>query len=149
MTKKLMLLTACALALGMSGAAWGKASSDQVARLGKDLTPFGSERKGDGNMIPDWEGVLRRALALLAPQTGRLLIADFGGCEAWPGPLARRLCKNLSYFHVTPRPQLAQFLRSDRSCGTLQVTQTRLLGGYGQVLEVGRRSSSRGAIGHA
>lgn len=93
------------------------------------------------SMIPDWQAVLRRSLPLLKPGTGKLLIADFGACEKWPGPLARRLYKNLSYFHVTPRPELGAFLKNDLANGGLQVRQHRLLGGYGQVLEVTRPSS--------
>src|SRR5262245_24629719 len=53
-----MFLTASALAVLLSaGAAWAKVPADQVARLGKDLTPMGSERAGtpDG-MVPAWEG---------------------------------------------------------------------------------------------
>jgi hypothetical protein len=50
-----MLLTACAFAVGMTGNVWAKGDA---SRLGKDLTPLGSERKGDGNMVPDWDGGL-------------------------------------------------------------------------------------------
>ena len=62
-TKLLMLATAVAV-LG-TGAAFAKAPSDQVARLGKDLTPMGSERAGspDG-MVPAWDG------GLSAPPSG-------------------------------------------------------------------------------
>ncbi|MBL9098617.1 MAG: DUF1329 domain-containing protein [Alphaproteobacteria bacterium] len=56
-TKLLMLATAVAV-LG-TGAAFAKVPADQVARLGKDLTPMGSERAGspDG-MVPAWDGGL-------------------------------------------------------------------------------------------
>jgi Protein of unknown function (DUF1329) len=59
-TKKLRLMTATAVALLMTaGGAMAKVSADQAARLGKDLTPMGSERAGtpDG-MVPAWEGGL-------------------------------------------------------------------------------------------
>ena len=49
------MMTVCALAVGIAGNAWAKGDA---SRLGKDLTPLGSERKGDGNMIPDWDGGL-------------------------------------------------------------------------------------------
>src|SRR6185295_4602073 len=55
-----MLVTASAVAMLLSaGAVWAKSPADQVARLGKDLTPMGSERAGtpDG-MVPAWDGGL-------------------------------------------------------------------------------------------
>lgn len=58
MTKVNMFLTASvAVVLMSAGAALAKVPADQVARLGKDLTPMGSERAGspDG-MVPAWEG---------------------------------------------------------------------------------------------
>jgi S-adenosylmethionine-diacylgycerolhomoserine-N-methlytransferase len=92
------------------------------------------------SMIPDWQTVLRQALPLVKPDTGKLLIADFGACEAWPGPVARRLYKNLSHFAVMPRPELVSFLTSEPIGGRLDVRQSRLLGGYGQMIEVRRTS---------
>ena len=53
-----MLVTASAMAVLLSaGVAMAKVPADQVARLGKDLTPMGSERAGtpDG-MVPAWDG---------------------------------------------------------------------------------------------
>ncbi|MCP5080226.1 MAG: class I SAM-dependent methyltransferase [Alphaproteobacteria bacterium] len=85
------------------------------------------------SMIPDWQQVLQSAIPLVKPGEGKLLIADFGACQAWPGPVQRRLYKNLSLFHVFPRPELPEFLAADRR---LSVHETQLLGGYGQVLEV-------------
>jgi hypothetical protein len=54
---KLMLLASAVAALVSAGSALAKVPADQVARLGKDLTPFGSERAGtpDG-MVPAWDG---------------------------------------------------------------------------------------------
>jgi hypothetical protein len=54
-----MLLTACALAVGMTGAAWAKGGPGEVAKLGNSLTPLGSERAGtpDG-LVPAWDGGL-------------------------------------------------------------------------------------------
>ena len=60
MTKTRLFLTAsCAAVLLSAGVSWAKVPADQVARLGKDLTPMGSERAGspDG-MVPAWEGGL-------------------------------------------------------------------------------------------
>lgn len=92
------------------------------------------------SMIPDWQGVLRQAMAFVRAD-GVVVIADFGACEAWPGIMARRLYKNLSHFAVTPRPGLVDFLRSDPQLGVLDVRHQRLLGGYGQVIEARRRPS--------
>jgi S-adenosylmethionine-diacylgycerolhomoserine-N-methlytransferase len=88
------------------------------------------------SMIPDWQAVLQQALPLLRPGTGVIVIADFGACNSWPAPLASRLTKNLSYFAVTPRPDLVQFLQSQ--CGPLDIQERRLWGGYGQVIEARR-----------
>ncbi len=35
---------------------WAGVSAEEAARLGVDLTPFGSELKGNGKDIPDWTG---------------------------------------------------------------------------------------------
>jgi len=64
-TKTKVILMASAVAVMMTGAAWAKVPADQAARLGKDLTPMGSERAGtpDG-MVPAWDG------GLSAPPSG-------------------------------------------------------------------------------
>lgn len=56
-TKTKMFLLATAVAALSAGSALAKVPADQVARLGKDLTPMGSERAGtpDG-MVPAWDG---------------------------------------------------------------------------------------------
>jgi len=42
-----------------AGSAWAKVPADQVARMGKDLTPMGSERGGSADgMVPAWDGGL-------------------------------------------------------------------------------------------
>ena len=58
MTKTNLLLTATALAMFASTGAWAKAPAGEVARLGKDLTPLGSEAAGDGGDVPAWTGGL-------------------------------------------------------------------------------------------
>ncbi|MDW7710300.1 MAG: DUF1329 domain-containing protein [Deferrisomatales bacterium] len=53
-----MSIGALCLALTVTaGAAWAKATSEEIARLGADLTPLGAEKAGnqDGT-IPPWEG---------------------------------------------------------------------------------------------
>jgi hypothetical protein len=65
-----------ALALGLTGA-YGKATPEQIARLGKDLTPVGAERAGnkDGT-IPSWEGGVSK------PPAG------FDASKGWADPFA-------------------------------------------------------------
>jgi len=89
------------------------------------------------SMIPDWREALRSAAALLRPGTGTILIADFGGCEAWPRVVQRRLYRNLSYFHVFPRTELVAALAADPR---LRVRARPLLGGYAQIVEATFRS---------
>lgn len=48
------LLVAAGLALPLAGQA--KVGADEAARLGKDLTPVGAEKAGNGGAIPAWEG---------------------------------------------------------------------------------------------
>jgi S-adenosylmethionine-diacylgycerolhomoserine-N-methlytransferase len=62
------------------------------------------------SMIPDWQGALDHALALLAPK-GRLHLVDFGQQHSLP-PLARRALNSwLAQFHVTPRHSLPVVLQ--------------------------------------
>ena len=60
MTKtKLMLMASAVAVLLTAGGAWAKVPGDQAARLGKDLTPMGSERGGTADgMVPAWDGGL-------------------------------------------------------------------------------------------
>jgi len=56
---KLMLLASAVAVLVTAGSALAKVPPNQVARLGNDLTPFGSERNGSADgMIPAWDGGL-------------------------------------------------------------------------------------------
>jgi hypothetical protein len=52
-TKAMAGLIGLALSAGAAHAAVG---ADQAARLGKDLTPTGAEKAGNGGAIPAWEG---------------------------------------------------------------------------------------------
>ena len=85
------------------------------------------------SMIPDWWEVLEATCDLLAANGGRILIADFGPCQAWPNLARWRLYKNLTYFHVFPRPDLVE--RLDGVDGVM-IREERLLGGYGIVVDV-------------
>jgi hypothetical protein len=74
MNHKLLTLV---IAMALAGAAHAKATPEQVARLGKDLTPVGAERAGnkDGT-IPEWQGGITR------PPAG------FDANKGWADPFA-------------------------------------------------------------
>ena len=70
------------------------------------------------SMIPDWQGAIRQAVALLAPG-GELHIVDFGQSEQLPPPVRALLQQWLALFHVAPRQHLRAFLiELDREIGT-------------------------------
>ncbi len=57
--KPIMLRLGCALVLGcvIAGPAAAEISSEQIMRLGRDLTPLGAERAGNADgTIPEWTG---------------------------------------------------------------------------------------------
>ena len=61
------------------------------------------------SMIPDWNGAIDRAVALLAPG-GELHIVDFGGQSRLPPFFRTALRHWLKAFHVTPRDGLERWL---------------------------------------
>ena len=61
------------------------------------------------SMIPDWQGAIRQAAALLSPG-GELHIVDFGQSERLPSPFRWMLQQWLALFHVEPRKHLRRFL---------------------------------------
>jgi hypothetical protein len=55
--KAIGITTSIGLVLLVAGAAWGGLSPEEVARLGKDLTPLGGEKAGNADgTIPEWTG---------------------------------------------------------------------------------------------
>ena len=53
----LRIAAVAALALALAGTAAAEISPDEIARLGKDLTPLGAERAGNADgTIPEWTG---------------------------------------------------------------------------------------------
>jgi S-adenosylmethionine-diacylgycerolhomoserine-N-methlytransferase len=71
------------------------------------------------SMIPDWNGAIDRALALLAPG-GELHIVDFGGQSGLPAPFRSLLRRWLKLFHVMPRDSLERWLSScAKRCGAI------------------------------
>jgi S-adenosylmethionine-diacylgycerolhomoserine-N-methlytransferase len=61
------------------------------------------------SMIPDWNGAIDRALALLA-EGGELHIVDFGGQSGLPSPFRTVLRRWLALFQVAPRDGLERRL---------------------------------------
>src|SRR5271167_3981047 len=60
---RLQMIAGVALALG-AAVAWAGATPDEIARLGRDLTPVGAEKAGNAdNSIPAWDGGLTKAPA--------------------------------------------------------------------------------------
>ena len=59
MNKKSIWIAALIALFISTTSAMGKVSGDEAARLGKDLTPFGSEKAGnEAGTIPAWNGGL-------------------------------------------------------------------------------------------
>ncbi|MEB0039296.1 MULTISPECIES: DUF1329 domain-containing protein [unclassified Pseudomonas] len=71
-TRKLLCVTVMGSMLGLaSSVALAKADAADVARLGQDLTPFGSEKAGNASgTIPAWTGGLTQAPAGFIPGKG-------------------------------------------------------------------------------
>ncbi len=81
------------------------------------------------SMVPDWERVLERSLACLAPG-GSLLIADFGDQRDLPPAFKVVLKRWLSLFHVEPRVELESVLRDLAARAGLRGDFVRLYRGY-------------------
>jgi S-adenosylmethionine-diacylgycerolhomoserine-N-methlytransferase len=60
------------------------------------------------SMIPDWQGALRQAAALLSTQ-GNIHIVDFGTLDRLPAWFRQALLAWLAKFHVEPRSGMQQF----------------------------------------
>jgi hypothetical protein len=55
--KSLITFGAALLLTGVAAMSWAKLTPDEIARLGKDLTPLGAEKAGNADgTIPPWEG---------------------------------------------------------------------------------------------
>lgn len=72
--RKILLLLVCVLSLNVQA----EITSDQIARLGKDLTPLGGEKAGNSDgTIPAWEGGLTQAPPGF--QSGKHYVDPFAG----------------------------------------------------------------------
>jgi hypothetical protein len=55
--KSILIIGAALLFAGVAAMSWAKLTPDEMARLGKDLTPFGAEKAGNADgTIPAWDG---------------------------------------------------------------------------------------------
>jgi len=83
------------------------------------------------SMIPDWNGAIDRALALLAPG-GELHIVDFGDQSGLPAPFRSVLRRWLKLFHVTPRDGLERWLSACAKRSGAMLTVERPFRDYAQ-----------------
>jgi S-adenosylmethionine-diacylgycerolhomoserine-N-methlytransferase len=83
------------------------------------------------SMIPAWQLVLDRAIAMLAPG-GELHIVDFGGQAGLPRWFRTALRRWLELFHVTPRDYLETALRSRAKKANATLTIERPYRDYAQ-----------------
>ena len=105
------------------------------------------------SMIPDWNGAIDRALALLAPG-GELHIVDFGGQSGWAGPFRAVLRRWLTLFHVTPRDGLERWLSECAKRSGAMLTLERPFRDYAKYAVCGwrlalRRLPGRQKLAHA
>ena len=83
------------------------------------------------SMIPVWRAVLEHAVSNLAPR-GELHIVDFGDQRGLPRFFARALTRWLNLFHVTPREDIENELRSLAKRERAALHFTRPFRGYAQ-----------------
>ncbi len=83
------------------------------------------------SMIPDWNGAIDRALALL-DEGGELHIVDFGGQSRLPAAFRVVLRRWLAMFHVTPRDGLERWLSAAARRRGAMLTMERPFRDYAQ-----------------
>jgi S-adenosylmethionine-diacylgycerolhomoserine-N-methlytransferase len=88
------------------------------------------------SMIPDWQGALRQAAALLSTQ-GSIHIVDFGMQERLPGVFRHALLAWLRKFHVEPRVFLQEFALQLGEEIKRPVTISAPFRGYAQIIVIG------------
>jgi S-adenosylmethionine-diacylgycerolhomoserine-N-methlytransferase len=81
------------------------------------------------SMIPAWESAIAHGWKHVAPG-GKLMIVDFGQCEALPSPFRSLLWWWLARFHVTPRATLHGVLAALARRDGAALEFTPLYGGY-------------------
>lgn len=88
------------------------------------------------SMIPDWQGALRQAAALLSTQ-GSIHIVDFGMQEGLPTWFRQALLSWLAKFHVEPRAGLQTYAQQLGKDIKRPVTITEPYRGYAQMIVIG------------
>ncbi|MEM0986552.1 MAG: class I SAM-dependent methyltransferase [Pseudomonadota bacterium] len=78
------------------------------------------------SMIPDWQGAIANAGALLA-RGGRFHAVDFGQMEQWPVLVRSPFNAFLDAFHVAPRPGVAEAMAT---AALEEITEQPIAGGY-------------------
>ena len=89
-------------------------------------------------MIPPWREALARALDVVEPTGGRLLVVDFGEPGASSRLVRRMLLAWLAKFHVSPRAELGAALAAlaEEKCARLTLRQ--LFRDYARLAELAR-----------
>jgi S-adenosylmethionine-diacylgycerolhomoserine-N-methlytransferase len=88
------------------------------------------------SMIPDWQGALRQAAALLSTQ-GSIHIVDFGMQDGLPRLLRNALLAWLAKFHVEPRAGLQAYAQELGKEIKRSVRITEPYRGYAQMIVIG------------
>jgi S-adenosylmethionine-diacylgycerolhomoserine-N-methlytransferase len=89
------------------------------------------------SMIPDWQAAMAQAAEVLAPG-GALHIVDFGDLAGLPHPLQASLRAWLTWFHVTPRLELAEAASALAASQGLGFRASRGLLGYYRLITITR-----------
>lgn len=88
------------------------------------------------SMIPDWQGALRQAAALLSTQ-GSIHIVDFGMQEGLPDWFRKALLAWLAKFHVEPRSGMQDFARMLATEIKRPIRTREPYRGYAQMIVIG------------
>ncbi len=87
------------------------------------------------SMIPSWPAAIDRGLDALAPG-GSLHVADFGDMAGLPRTVQGALRWWLARFHVTPRPEVASYLRNQAATARHTSRFERVARGYAWIAHV-------------
>lgn len=90
------------------------------------------------SMIPQWQAVMREAVAHLAPG-GELHVVDFGDLERLPRWFRAALYQWLEWFHVTPRNDLFEIAGTIAADAGAQAEARVLYRGFAWISVIRRR----------
>lgn len=85
------------------------------------------------SMIPEWQCALRQAFGLLSTQ-GSIHIVDFGQQERLPDWFRHALQTWLRQFHVEPRLQLTDYVKTLANVHRKPVNEVRLFRDYSRII---------------